>query len=252
MGPQIPAAPGPWPARTGCPLGPADVHLFAVVLGEPPATSLPLLDEAERSRADGFLRPADGASFAASRAALRRILAAYHDCAPAALRLHRGPAGKPGLAANGQAASSEGWPALEFSLARTGDLALIAVSTAPVGADIEQLAPRPGLAELAGALHSPAETSCIAAGCGRRSGLVDRDLAGFYRHWTAREAYLKATGLGLSGLRLVEVTCGPDPAIRFGGCPATDWLLSYPDVPFGHVAAVAASGPVTRYQYLAA
>ena len=71
-------------------------------------------------------------------------------------------------------------------------------------------------------------------------------LRGFYRHWTAKEAYLKATGRGLKDLRGTELVCGERPVIQFRGRLAAGWTLSLMDPASGCCAAIVGSGPVTR------
>jgi len=197
------------------------------------------LARAERDRATTYLRPRDGARFAASRAWLRLLLGRYLDTEPADLRFTTGPDRRPALA-GGHAGS------VHFSLSRSAGLALIAVSRSPVGADLELVSPRAGLADLVGSRFGAAEAACIASGCG------GSPLHGFYRHWTAKEAYLKATGRGLAGLRGTELVCGVRPAIRSSGRLATDWTLSLPlltarqGLAVGWAAAIVGAGPVTR------
>ncbi len=217
-----------WPT----PIGPAEVHAWVLDLRQPAVGSCRLLDPAERERAGSYARRQDGARFAASRAGLRLILGSYLDADPASLRLRPGPGGRPVLAGDdGQ---------LQFSLSRSTDLALVAVSHGPVGADLEHVTPRHGLADLIATRFAADEAWCIESGCG------GSPLRGFYRHWTAKEAYLKASGRGLAGLRDTGLDCGRGPVIRFRGRPAVGWRLWLTDVPPAHAAAIVASQPVTR------
>ena len=193
------------------------------------------LAPAERERATTYLRPRDRERFAASRAWLRVVLSRYLDAEPANLSFAPGPDRRPALAGDHAGA-------LHFSLSRSAGLALIAVSRSPVGADLELLSARAGLGDLIGGRFAPAEAACIASGCG---GSL---LRGFYRHWTAKEAYLKATGAGLAGLRGTELVCGVRPVIRCDSRLATDWVLSLPELPAGHAAAIVGGGAVTSYR----
>jgi 4'-phosphopantetheinyl transferase len=193
------------------------------------------LARTERDRATTYLRPRDSARFAASRAWLRLLLGRYLDTEPADLSFMTGPDRRPVLA--GDHAGS-----LHFSLSRSAGLALIAVSRSPVGADIELVSARAGLADLIGDRFGAAEAGCIARGCG------GSPLHGFYRHWTAKEAYLKATGRGLAGLRGTELVCGVRPLIQYDGRLATNWTLSLPELAVGCAAAVIGDGPVTHYR----
>jgi 4'-phosphopantetheinyl transferase len=212
-------------------IGPGQVHAWLVDLDGRTAGE-GVLDAAERDRAASYLRPHDGARFAASRAAVRLILSRYLDCPPERLRFVTGRSGQPQLARQG----------LRFSLSRSGGLAIIAVSPDEVGADVELLRSRPGLPDLVAARFTAAEAACIAVGC---AGSPTR---GFFRHWTAKEAYLKAAGCGLAGLRDAELVCRAVPVIRLRGMLQPGWKLSIADRSRGYVAAVAASQSVTSWR----
>jgi 4'-phosphopantetheinyl transferase len=211
----------PKPGTTA--IGPEDVHAWLVDLDRWPASRM-VLAAGESDRSTSYLRPQDGARFAASRAAARVILSGYLGCEPGRLRL---------------AAASHG---LQFSLSRSGEIALIAVSADPVGADLEHVRPRPGLADLVAARFAAAETACVAGGC---AGSSTRS---FYRHWVAKEAYLKATGRGLAVLREAELECGPPLVIRFRGTPEPGWKVSLTEAVPGYMAAIVAARPVTTWR----
>jgi 4'-phosphopantetheinyl transferase len=213
-----------WLIDLDAPVGPA--------LADGPACEL--LAPAERDRATTYLRARDGARFASSRAWLRRVLGRYLDAEPADLCFAAGPDQRPALA-------GEHTGSLHFSLSRSAGLALIAVSHSPVGADIELVSDRAGLADLVGGRFGPAEAACIASGCG------GSPLRAFYRHWTAKEAYLKATGRGLAGLGGTELVCRVRPTIRADGRLATDWTLSLPELAAGCATAIVGAGVITRH-----
>jgi 4'-phosphopantetheinyl transferase len=239
--------------RSSEPIGPGEVHAWVADLDgagraaanqfrrrhldtAPLDTALldtALLDTGELARAVGYARPRDGARFAGSRACLRLVLGQYLDADPAGLRYTTGPDGRPVLA--GAHAGR-----LQFSLSRSGGRVLIAVSLTPVGGDIEIVRPRAGLADLIASRFGAAEAACIKAGCG---GSPAR---GFYRHWTAKEAYLKATGRGLAGLRATELACAGPDIIRVDGSPADGWTLSLPQAAPDCAMAIVGSGPVTH------
>jgi len=75
---------------------------------------------------------------------------------------------------------------------------------APIGIDVEQIREIPGMFAIANGHFAPGE-------CERLGALpaVYRT-RGFFECWTLKEAFIKATGLGLSqGLHHFEVTFGP-------------------------------------------
>lgn len=208
------------------------MHAWLIDLDTPPEAGARALTRAELARADSYLSPQDGARFAAGRAWLRLILGRHLDADPSLLEFGRSQVGRPVVA--GEFAGL-----IHFSLSHSAGCGLVAVATSPVGADIEPLRARTGLADLVTARFSAAEARCIAGGCG------GSPLRGFYRHWTAKEAYLKATGCGLADLRATELTCGAQPAINGRGRRAR-WTVSLPDAVPGWAVAIVGDGPVTR------
>ncbi|WP_399082635.1 4'-phosphopantetheinyl transferase family protein [Streptomyces sp. BBFR2] len=192
----------------------------------------PLLDARERHRAAALRRPADRALYIAVHAELRRALGAVLGTAPHAVELVRlacpgcgGPHGRPAVAGPAGAA-------VHFSLSHGDGLALLALASAPVGVDIERVPAARTAADAAEALH-PAERAELAR------LPADGRPAAFARCWTRKEAYLKATGEGLSGTALHAryLGCGPRPA------PVAGWTLTDVPAPLGWAAACAVRGP---------
>ncbi|MGB6454533.1 MAG: 4'-phosphopantetheinyl transferase superfamily protein [Streptosporangiaceae bacterium] len=210
------------------------LHVWLIDLDAPGPAAAAALDATERDRAASLVRPQDGARFTARRAALRWVLARYLGGEPGDLEFRVGPHGQPRLAGD----------EVRFSLTSSGGLALIAVSRSPVGVDLERIEPRPGIADLAAVRFAAREAASIAAGC------CGPPTLSFYRHWTAKEAYLKAVGLGLAGLRDAELVCGARPAIWFAGSTAGGWSLSPASVPGGYVATIAGRTLVTSWRSL--
>ena len=199
---------------------------------------LGLLPDDERERAERFRVEAARRRFVLGRTLLRSELSLRVGGAPDALVLGVGPHGKPHLVK----------PALDtppcFNLSHSGDLVVLAIAAVEVGADVECLRPVAGAEKLARRFFSSAECRAITG----LSGAV-RDRA-FLRIWTQKEAYLKATGLGV-GMRLREVEAEPDPQAplrlhTIGGDDeeAARWSLHEVELP-GAVCTVAAIGPVT-------
>lgn len=107
-----------------------------------------------------------------------------------------------------------GCPQVHFNCSHSGDLALCALSDAPVGVDLELVRPRrPGLPRFC---LAPEELEWYEA---RGSRWED-----FYILWTRREAWCKYTGKGLSSLgrrplpRDLEFTSLSGPGWRGAVC----------------------------------
>ena len=194
-----------------------------------------ILAPEERQAADRALREEVRRRRIAAQGRLRILLGRYLKVEPAGLRFRKGPRGKPYL---------EGEPApLQFNLAHSGGLALAAVHPElEVGVDVERR--RRGIATeaIAGKFFSPGEAAWL-----RELEEAEREEA-FYRIWTAKEAFVKAHGAGLSfGLgeftvsvagayRMVEIRGGTEEARRW-----TLWRLE-PGPGYVGAAAVRARG----------
>jgi 4'-phosphopantetheinyl transferase len=155
-----------------------------------------LLSEDELCRAERFLFERDRNRFIAARGLLRKILGRYLDIEPSRLRFRYSEQGKPELAANGAGDN------VHFNLSHSSALAFYAIAFGrKVGVDIEQIrADLPDL-EIADRFFSPSEVAIL------RGLAPDRRREAFFRFWTLKEAYLKATGKGLTfGLNQVDVS----------------------------------------------
>lgn len=161
---------------------PEDVEVFRLDFDlASPASSADwaVLGDDERERAAKFHRHDDRIRSIATRAALRRLLGERLHREPGALHFDAGPYGKPLL--------REG-AGLEFNVSHSGGFALIALSRAgAVGIDIERRDEALDVASFASLVLSPGER---AAG----EGGVET----FFERWVAKEAVLKALGLGIA------------------------------------------------------
>lgn len=142
-----------------------------------------LLDEAERQRAWRMATPLLHRRFVAAHAATRMLLAKQLGVEPDVLRLGKGANGKPVLA--GPLAH-----ALHFNLSHCGGRALLAVCGDEVGIDIEGQV-RGDIDALAADVLAPEELNRFQA-----LPVADRSME-LCRLWAAKEALLKACGLGL-------------------------------------------------------
>jgi 4'-phosphopantetheinyl transferase len=175
------------------------------------------------------VRPGPGRD--AGHAALCRILHSYVGGDPAQIAFRLGPHGKPSLAGHD----------LQFSFSRSGEVALVAVSRhRPVGVDVERVKPGRATDRIACRRFAPDEAAALAV-----SGPGERDAA-FHRCWTAKEAYMKGLGTGLShGLASFSVAA---LGRGEGRCAVGTWEVARLEAPPGYAAAVAAPGPGWRIE----
>jgi 4'-phosphopantetheinyl transferase len=217
-------------------LTPSEVHAWHGCIGgrstgsgEPRKSDLAILSSAERARGRRFIRQADRVRFAATHAAVRRVLARYLAVGPAEVRFGRTPCCQCGSAEHGPPRID--WPPTDITCNFSGsdDHWLLAVSRGRrVGADIE--VPRDvDVAQLARGCLTAAEQQYLS---GHRE---DGRLRVFYRCWTRKEAVLKACGVGLSSsLRELEVApARPGPVEVRHSCKAGPDLWVVQDLPAG-------------------
>jgi 4'-phosphopantetheinyl transferase len=185
------------------PLGAGEVHVWRVALDVEADPLWTLLSADERQRAERFHRDEHRRRFVAAHAALRLILGTYLDATPEMLAFELGEHGKPSL----RRAPDQDGARLEFNLSHSADLALVAVTRDhPVGVDVERWSEVEHL-ELAERFFSRAERDALRA----LASVAEQLDAGFFAAWTRKEAYLKATGHGISrGLHHFDVTLAPD------------------------------------------
>jgi 4'-phosphopantetheinyl transferase len=200
------------------------------------------LSTEERARAERFYFPQHRQRFTVARAILRRILGQYLGIAPERVEFAYNLRGKPELTANCGL-----W--LQFNLSHCEGLALYGVTRERrIGVDLEKLRPVEDLEKLVERFYSAAEFRIIS-----HLPPEARRIA-FFRGWTAKEAYLKATGEGLAGgLEQVEVSLTAGKPLRLlklpGNAPVSGWSLFSPDVHPDYMAAVAVEGSELRLRY---
>jgi medium-chain acyl-[acyl-carrier-protein] hydrolase len=166
-------------------LAPDEVHVWRLALDRP-ADQVErlgrLLDASERERAERFRFPKDRNRYVVGRGLLRTVLGRYLRQAPEALRFTYAAQGKPLLADS----------PFQFNLAHSDNLALLAVAgRRAVGVDVERQRATMDILPIAERHFAPAELANL------RVVLPNQRLAAFFTIWTRKEAYIKATGLGL-------------------------------------------------------
>lgn len=195
-----------WTKRLAAPeLGESDAHVWRIPLGGEQSLDeqLAVLSEDERVRVLRFYFAKHGVRYAIAHSALRQILGSYADTTPAQLEFVTGEHGKPELV---NARSNSG-RALHFNLSHSGDMALVAVSLhGAVGVDVERWRDRVQHLEIAERFFSPFERDALRS-LPSEVPAGDPLLRGFFSTWSRKEAYLKATGHGISrGLHHFDVT----------------------------------------------
>ncbi|MFN3189783.1 MAG: 4'-phosphopantetheinyl transferase family protein [Aureliella sp.] len=186
-------------------IGFAEVHVWTFALtateselGELEATLVP----DEIVRADRFLGPELRTQFIVARGRLREILAAYAGVPAAEVRFDYGDWGKPRLAvknADEMRSQAKTLRSFHFNLSHSGGEAAIAVSHHPVGIDLEIAHAKTNHRAVRSQILS--ETEEVAWQSLKPTNPDTETM----RLWICKEAFLKATGLGIAeGLRKVD------------------------------------------------
>jgi len=184
------------------------------------------LSEAEVAAALRFRFERHRILYAFAHSFLRVTLASYLDVAPASLAFEQLEHGRPELADR----------ALRFNLSHTEGMVMVGVTPrADIGVDVERIDAERADEALARRVFTPDEL---------------RDWRGdaewFFDHWTLKESYMKARGVGLSlglqsfGFDGTQLVCEPS-----FDAPARWQFLSLAASPSHRAAAcVASAGPV--------
>ncbi len=190
---------GAAPLVVSAPLGQGGLperHELRLWLGVPSASASGMLDAccavlplSEIAHARRFRVEADATAWLAAHAALRLMLAGSLECAPADLRFGAGQYGKPFLAG---VTGRSNVPDIHFNISHSRTRVMVGLSASPVGVDVQPVEDMPDLLSVAGLVFAPQVVSMLEAAQGARRTKL------FYRFWTLGEAYIKATGVGVS------------------------------------------------------
>jgi 4'-phosphopantetheinyl transferase len=153
------------------------------------------LDEVERHRAARFVREDTRQRYVLAHGGLRAVLSRYLGVTPDAVSLDRSATGKPSLTRELRDRS-----AITFNLSHAHNRALIAVSQAQeVGVDLECVRSEVEVEKLSKRHFTRSEHTTI------MEAPEEQRAARFFCYWVAKEALLKAQGIGLRGLSDCEV-----------------------------------------------
>ena len=143
-----------------------------------------LLDREEQHRASRFRVRLPREEFVGSHAFLRSVLGKYLEMDPHEVRFQPTKKGKPEIAEGGN---------LSFNLSHTQGAAVVAlVRKRNVGVDVERVREDTEAMDLAERFFSAAEVEWL------RSQPATKTVSSFFSCWTAKEAYMKARGTGIS------------------------------------------------------
>lgn len=238
---MIPAPDQMWPPPpVDLALSRDEVHVWRASLDQPTSWVQRLrhtLQISELSQAERFFYEKDREHSIVVHGLLRVILSRYLDVEPGQVRLCYSNHGKPSLAPRCAR------PKLKFNLSHSDGLALFVVTSGrEVGIDLERVRPVPEADQIAERFFSARENAVL---CSLPARLKDE---AFFTCWTRKEAFIKASGKGLSlPLDRFDVSLEPgEPAmllsVRDKPHESHRWSLRQLIPAPGYVAALAVQG----------
>jgi 4'-phosphopantetheinyl transferase len=223
-----------------------EVHIWQThldVADELLQTLAKTLSEDEKIRADRFYFEQHRQRFIVARGMLRSILGRYLNTAPQEIKFDYTSRGKPLLAQN------DGSKNLKFNVSHSQELALYGFSwDRQIGVDLEYLRALSDAENIAKRFFTLQEFATLS------NVALEKKEKAFFQLWTAKEAYLKATGEGLSSsLDQVEIALQSDQvqllSINGNFQTAAQWSL-YSLIPApNYLATVAVEGHDWKLQF---
>ncbi|HEY9863279.1 MAG TPA: 4'-phosphopantetheinyl transferase superfamily protein [Candidatus Obscuribacterales bacterium] len=197
-----------------------------------------ILADPELKRVRQFKFPRDQQAFMIARGILRIILSHYLNLSPEQIKFKYSSKGKPSL--------DQDPPPLHFNLSHTNGKAIYAIAMEEnIGIDIEYIR-EIEVISLAKRFFCESEYRWL------NSLDSEAQYAAFFRLWTCKEAYLKATGEGLVGLQEVEIFTPLDSNLKILKISqdselAKNWTLQRIEAAENYLATLAIKG--TNYQF---
>lgn len=190
------------------------------------------LSNDEQAKANRFRFDKDRRRYIVARGSLRHLLSHQLGPSPADIEFCYGDYGKPSIQAPRQhsilaksvlAKESIGEDVpytFHFNLSHSGEMALCALGNQQkVGVDIEYMKPIKRLESMMERCFSASEQQQIRS--------ADRPFQSFLQHWTCKEAYLKAIGLGLTeSMQTIEVQLTPPQLVKVPYACPEGWHLT--------------------------
>jgi len=221
-----------------------EVHVWRIELEQPDELLRKFhttLDTDELERAARFYFEKHRRHFIAGRGFLRDVLSRYLNARPEALKFSYGAYGKPALAGEHEQ------HALRFNMSHSHNVALLAITEEKqLGVDVEYIRSDFASEDIARRFFSRLEVESFNALA------REEQVAAFFRCWTRKEAFIKATGKGLSQpLEAFDVTLAPAlPAalLRVEDDDASRWSISDLDAGTDYAAALVVEGVITKVE----
>ena len=201
-----------------------------------------VLSADEKARAARFRQAGHTRDFVVARGLLRRFLACYLRIPAAGIGFDYSESGKPSLTIESETND------IEFNLSHSGKLAVFGITkSVEIGVDVELIDRSVDVPLLSRRILSDSEQR-------RFAQIPDNErVPAFFRYWTHKEAYLKATGEGigadLAAISLEWPVVGSDVRlVDRRGKNKSHWSLQTLTPEQGYVGAVAVntSTPVYR------
>jgi 4'-phosphopantetheinyl transferase len=166
----------------------SEIHLWKICLSNSSAERLfSWLCSAEQEKAKGFKTDILSHRYIVAHAAMRNILSKYFGNSATSLDLIQALNQKPLIR------QSQNYLDLHFSLSHSHEVAILAVSQACIiGVDIEHIRPISNVTQIAKRFFATSEYERL------KQSSNAQQLILFFKIWTAKEAFLKAQGIGIS------------------------------------------------------
>ena len=227
------------------------LHAWCASLNPPPSVVsayYEILSPDERERADRFYFEHDRRHFTVARGSLRKLLGLYLQMDPSDIEFYYGEKGKPSLAWRIASENKRAFD-LYFNISHSGGLGLFGFFYGTeIGVDIEKYKEMRDAESIATHYFCKDEVAVFLS-----LPESQRD-EGFFNCWSRKEAYIKATGDGLSmPLDRFEVSLFPGEPARFISVDgdteeAKNWFLRELEPAPGYAAAVCMRGPEPRLE----
>lgn len=193
-----------------------------------------LLSGEEASRMKRFYFPKDRMRFTVAHGILRILTGRYLNLSPRLVEFRAHPNGKPAV----DACPAE--KSLFFNISHSHEMVVLAFAKFPqIGVDVEFIRPMPDFQELADVyFHTEEKRGLHGTTAGERH-------KAFFECWTRKEAFVKATGEGLSrpldSFFTFADDTGTDGIYRIGGRGISpgNWILTDFTPALGYAGAVA-------------